>query len=46
MTEVCRSWSLTEEQSFQGLCSMVVEAETENPTKQCTVEITPIEVPV
>ena len=42
MAEICRIWSLTGEQRFQGLCSMSLKSETENDTTQCTACVTPL----
>lgn len=46
MAAVCRQWSPLGHESFQGLCGMLMRAETGNPTKQCSVCATPLAVAV
>jgi len=44
MATVCKTWSLSAERKFQGLCSMPLKAVTGNNSTQCDVCVSPIEV--
>ncbi len=41
----CKTWSMTAAMTFQGLCTMTLEAETGTDTKQCRVCVVPVSVP-
>lgn len=41
----CRAWSPKAPQTFQGLCSMIMSAETGNPSTDCEICVEPVFVP-
>lgn len=38
----CRNWSPKSPQTFQGLCSMIMSAETGNSTEDCEICVVPL----